>query len=87
MEWDNWDESEERIAARKAKEPRIIHVHSTVVAPNGATHYAGELLEDPSWYKCTQVGVAGDHWWRWSKERNEWVLASHFKPNWLKEIV
>lgn len=54
--------------------------------PDGTTHYSGELLEDPSFFKMTMVGVVGEHWWRYSLERKEWVLAGHDKPNWVKEL-
>lgn len=56
-----------------------------VDAPDGATHYYGELLHDPVWVKCTQIGVAGDHWWQYDPHKG-WMFSSHFKPHWAKEI-
>lgn len=57
-----------------------------IEAPDGATHYTGDLLDDPSWYKVTQVGVVGDHWWRWNTKKSEWLLSSHCNPHFLKEL-
>lgn len=63
-----------------------IEVTTHVEAPDDATHYFGELLEEPQWLKCTQVGVAGDHWWTWNMSRKCWTFLSHYKPHWAKEI-
>ena len=58
-----------------------------VEAPDGATHFSGDLLDDPVWYKCTQVGAVGDHWWWYSKARGGWFLAGHSKPSrWLRSV-
>lgn len=62
-------------------------VHTKVNAPDGATHYLGDLLDNPSWFKVTQVGVVGDHWWKWKYSNNAWVLSGHSRPHWLKEIL
>jgi hypothetical protein len=61
-------------------------VEHAVQVPDKATHYAGELLDTPTFYYCSQVGVAGDHWWFWHPLRSEWVLASHYQPHNLKEL-
>lgn len=65
---------------------REIQVTTVVTAPVEATHYGGDLLEDPRWYKCTQVGVVGDHWWRYDKGRSEWVFAGYIPPHRSKAI-
>lgn len=57
-----------------------------VMAPDGATHYGGDLLQDPTFYKCTQVGVGGDHWWWYGRLSHEWKLAGHSKPHFIAEI-
>lgn len=64
---------------------RSISVVRVVEAPFDATHFAGDLLDDPSWYKCTQVGVAGDHWWRMDGA-GVWKFVGHNKPSWIEEI-
>lgn len=63
-----------------------IQVTTEVEAPEGATHYWGDLLDDPTFVKCTQIGCVGDHWWSWAKDRGLWIFVSHHKPHWLKEI-
>jgi hypothetical protein len=57
-----------------------------VKVPDGATHYSGDLLDEPTFYKMTMVGVVGEHWWMWIDDRAEWVLASHHRPSWIKEL-
>lgn len=65
---------------------RSISVVRVVEAPFDATHSYGDLLDNPAWYKCTQVGVAGDHWWFWSSERSAWMFVGHYKPHWIEPI-
>lgn len=63
-----------------------IKVTTEVEAPDGATHYFGDLLDNPTFVKMTMVGVVGEHWWSYNQNRKEWVLISHHRPHWLKEI-
>jgi hypothetical protein len=56
----------------------------TVEAPDGATHYMGRP-GDMSFYKMTEVGVAGEHWWGWH-EKKGWLMVSHRKPHWIEPI-
>lgn len=58
----------------------------TIDVPDGASHYSGDLFDDHTFYKCTQVGVAGDHWWFYKASSDKWVLASHHKPHWIEEL-
>jgi hypothetical protein len=58
-----------------------------IEAPDGATHYTGNLRHDPTWWKCRRIGIAGDHWFYWNDERGEWYFFSHYKPHWINEIV
>lgn len=61
-----------------------IPVTVEVEAPDDATHYFGDLLDDPIFVKCTQVGVGGDHWWHFKD--GTWFMISHHRPHWLKEL-
>lgn len=63
---------------------RTIDVIVKVPIPEKATHYHGDLLDHPSFYYCSQVGVAGDHWWVHTP--HGWVLSSHHQPHWIKEL-
>lgn len=59
--------------------------HVVVKFPAGATHYWGDLFEDPEWVKSREIaGVA--HWFNWSSKKREWMVYSETKPHWLKEI-
>ena len=64
----------------------IIKVVIWVEAPDGTTHYTGDIAENPTWFKVTQVGVAGDHWWYWNGIRRAWVFAGHYPPQGLQEL-
>lgn len=57
-----------------------------VDVPEGASHFCGDLLDRPTFYKCTQVGVAGEHWWWYQTTTKTWFMASHFKPHWIEEL-
>lgn len=63
---------------------RVIKVVRTVEVPDGATHFFGDLLDDPAFYKMTMVGVVGEHWWVLLS--SGWVLSGHSKPHWVSEI-
>ena len=64
---------------------REITVEVKVQIPDKATHYYGDLLDHPSFYYMSIIGVAGEHWWSLSSD-GVWRLASHHKPHWIKEI-
>lgn len=60
-----------------------------VVVPDGATHISntcGLLDEEPRFYKCTQVGVVGDHWWFWNYKHQQWHFVGHATPYWIREL-
>jgi len=61
-----------------------LRVSVIVEAPEGATHYLGEV-DDMAFYKCRQIGVAGDHWFVYINNK-EWKMVSHYHPNWIKPI-
>lgn len=62
-----------------------ITVRVTVEAPDGATHYDGNLLGKPTFYKMTMVGVVGEHWWFYNG--GQWRLSQHSKPHWVKPLL
>lgn len=54
-----------------------LHVTVEVDAPDGATHYSGDLLDDPAYYKCVRINDYG-HWFMWTADRpTEWRLSHH----------
>ena len=54
-------------------------------APDDATHVdPDEDVDLLVFYKMTNVGVVGEHWWRW--KQREWVFVSHRKPPRVIEI-
>lgn len=57
-----------------------------VNAPDGATHYHGDILDMPTFYKMKMVGAAGEHWFYWSRKRKEWMLAGHHQPHWTEPL-
>ena len=57
-------------------------------APDGATHYAGDILDEPAWYKRTvnETGTFDG----WSVYRSgDWYLDSwyHPTPHWVEPIA
>lgn len=54
--------------------------------PKGATHYIGDPLDEPSWYKVLMVGVVGAHWFRWNPLAKTWVLWGYQRPEGLREL-
>lgn len=52
--------------------------------PEGATHYLGSIVDEPTFVKCKQIG-GFDHWFCCDNEV-DWVLYSHAKPSFAKEI-
>jgi len=62
-----------------------ITVKLQIEVPDGSTHFAGSLKDEPCFYKCTQVG-GFDHWWFYASETENWFLSGHSEPNFLKKI-
>ena len=62
-----------------------IQVLVEIEAPDGATHYGGNLNDEPTWYKCSQPG-GYVHRWYYNYDRKGWFLACHGKPIYIKEI-
>lgn len=63
---------------------KLVKVVVEIRIPDGATHYTGHL-DDPTWYK--QHSIAGVTYWNyWDTTRNEWMVGSEQRPNWLYEI-
>jgi hypothetical protein len=54
------------------------------LAPDGATHYCGQLRDEPSFFKLTQVGVADKHWWVW--EDGVWKFWGVNSPRMVKPL-
>lgn len=64
-----------------------IKVVVEIEAPEGATHYAGPLLEDPTWWKfLTNSTGAIQVWCYWSESKQEWLVQSEREPLGLKVI-
>jgi hypothetical protein len=65
-----------------------LYVHQTMMmsfdAPDDATHFQGSL-DEFHFYKLTQVGVVGDHWWEW--KNGGWKFSGHIRPILLGEIT
>jgi len=64
----------------------IIKVQTEVVAPEGSTHYFGNLLDEPTFCKVRQV-AGFDHWFEYQNTRKGWVLIGYSKPHWVKDIL
>ena len=67
-----------------------VTVITKVVAPDGATHYFGDLLEDPTWIKFRK-GDPNSHatrqydlWFYWKNE--QWYVLSEYAPHWALPI-
>lgn len=61
-----------------------IKITAMIKAPDGATHYGGNILDEPIYYKCRQI-AGYDHWFH--HEGVEWVLSGHSMPIFCKEIT
>ena len=57
-----------------------IQVH----APDDATHYTGDLLDEPRWYKMKMMLC--EHWFYRDPKKSQWILYGHVAPYGLKEI-
>jgi hypothetical protein len=59
-----------------------------VDAPDGATHYCGDLLCEPEFYKH-YVNSTGtfNGWLYWNRKKNDsWYIHGETPPHFLKEI-
>lgn len=64
-----------------------VRLVADIVAPDGATHYSGNLLEEQTWWKLS--GDATDHrsrWCYWNAHKKDWYVHSEHRPHWIKEI-
>jgi len=61
-------------------------VQVAIEVPDGTEGFVGRIFmfDDPIWFKKTNVGVVGDHWWAW--DGKEWKLFGHRKPNSLRVL-
>lgn len=65
-----------------------ILVEATVEVPEDAQYYCGDLLGECIFYKCTSIGVVGDHWWqKVNSGSSPWKFIGHYKPNWMYQIT
>ena len=63
----------------------IIKVQTEVTAPDGSTHYFGNLLDEPTFVKMIMVGDF-EHWFTYQPRQKVWVLLGHTMPRWVKHI-
>lgn len=62
----------------------LAKVSSTIPVPEGTTHYAGNLMDDPTWYK-----ISDGYWWFWNTARNVWHAtrcATHAAPPFVQKL-
>lgn len=57
------------------------------IPPEGATHYAGSLLDNPVWWKYVEnsTGTFKGYCW-WDRSKSEWMIHGEHIPHWIKEI-
>lgn len=63
-----------------------IKVSIEIEVPDGATHYRGDILDRPFFFKCTKV-AGYDHWWVHEPDRVGWWLVGHSPPHFMKELT
>lgn len=65
----------------------IIKVISEIEAPDDATHYSGDILDNPTWWKLS-VNSTGtiSMWCFWKAQEKEWYVRSTHKPHWITKI-
>jgi len=63
-----------------------IRVRVDVEAPSGATHYFGNIMDEPTWIK--RVTIAGyPNWFAFDAVRNGWYLSFQGEEaHWLKSV-
>lgn len=61
-----------------------------VDAPKGATHYWGDLLDEPKFAKTSREPDGWTYWWWYDPTRQDWFLDTQgpagTKPHWIKEL-
>lgn len=67
-----------------------IKVLTEVDAPKGATHYWGDLLDEPKFAKTSREPDGWTYWWWYDPTRQDWFLSEQgpagTKPHWIKEL-
>jgi len=65
---------------------RKIMIEVEIDIPEGATHFVGNLTDDPTWYKyvINSTGVIRA-WYFYYPVRQTWLYDSEYAPNFLKE--
>lgn len=63
-----------------------ITVSMEIEVPDDATHFNGNIFDNPIYYKCIQVGVSGDHWFYYNKNENKWFFYGHQKPHFCELV-
>lgn len=64
----------------------LVVVPHELEVPEKATHYFGQLLDEPTFVYHSTIGAVGDHWWYWSRDRKEWIFYTHHEPSFLKRL-
>ena len=59
-----------------------IKVTVEVDVPEGATHYAGEILDDPTYWRPKERSD-GLYWQYWCETRHSWMFSGINKPHWI----
>ncbi len=55
--------------------------------PDGATHFTGDLLHDPTWWKfLINSTKAVQTWCYWNEGQKRWFIQSEHAPHFLKSI-
>lgn len=64
-----------------------VRVAVSLAIPPGATHYSGDLLDDPTFWrwKANSTGTVMG-WQYWNARRGEWMLGSEQTPHFLQAI-
>lgn len=61
-----------------------------VEAPEGATHFSGEILDDPTWYKFAVNSTGVIRAWYWYCPERGWMYhregTPEEPPHWVKPI-
>lgn len=62
-----------------------IKVTVEVEAPEGATHYDGELLDELTWWRTVQRWD-GTYWQYWRATTRQWMFHGINRPHWITAI-
>lgn len=67
----------------------IVTRNHEIEVPVKASHYGGDLLDEPSWYLSRIIG-GHEYWFVYSYssilKRFDWLSAGYTKPEHIKEI-